>query len=95
MLNKQMLMDGIECDKHNIQQLMDRMQDVKWKGEYRSLGANIKVLVKEIHNAKVLLEHKIWYSDRVVKLPLFDVEPSPVEIIDEYADMDSFFGELE
>ena len=94
-MSEKYLLDSIECDKHNIQQLLDRLPGAVTKGEYRSIVANIKILVKEIHNTKVLLDHKVWYADEKVKLPLFEVEPSPLEGLEKYKNIDSFFGSLE
>jgi len=89
------IQDQIECDKHNIQELINRLPYAETKGEYRSIAAAIKILVKEIHNQKVLMENKIWYAEEMVRLPLFECEPSPVDIKEHYKELSSFFGDLD
>lgn len=89
------LLDQIACDVYNIQVLLNRLPHAESKGEYRSIGATIKVIVKEIHNARVLVENKVWYAEETVVLPLFHAEPSPVSIKEHYKELDSYFGELE
>ena len=89
------LLNQIDCDKHNIQVLIDKLPEAESKGEYRSIGAAVKVLVKEIHNARVLIENKVWYAEETVVLPLFECEPSPISIKEHYSELDSFFGELD
>ena len=64
------------------------------KGETRTLKAVIKVLVKEVHNQKVLIEEKIFGVKPRVDLPLFIVDPSPIEPVEFFSELDSFFGEL-
>jgi len=85
----------IECDLHNIQEMVNLMPNAESKGEYRSIGASIKILVKEIHNQKCLIEDKMFDSKDKVEIPLFEAEPSPVTILEEYQDMSSFFGKLD
>ena len=85
----------IECDLHNIQEMINLLPNAKSKGEYRSIGAAVKILVKEIHNQKCLIEDKMFDSKDKVKIPLFEVEPSKIDIITEYSEMSSFFGKLD
>ncbi len=94
MIDEHFILEQIKFDKMNIQTMMDRLPHSESKGEYRGIAAAMKILQKEIHNNKVLLEHKVWAADRMVKLPLFEVEPSPLEYLDEFEEMDSFFGDL-
>lgn len=89
------LLNQVEYDKHNVQVLIDRLPHAETKSENRSIGAAIKVLVKEIHNARVLIENKVWYAEETVVLPLFECQPSPISIKDHYSELDSFFGELD
>lgn len=65
------------------------------KGEERTLKAVIKLIVKEIHNQKCLIDEKLFDAPKKVALPLFDVEPSPVDIVTEYGNMHSYFGSLD
>jgi len=85
----------IEADKHNLQQMVDLLPGAESKGEYRSIAASIKILVKEIHNMKVEIEDKMFHKEPKIQIPLFEVEPSPVTILEEYQDMSSFFGKFE
>jgi len=88
------LLDSIEADKHNLQQMMNRLPKSESKGEYRGTAAAMKILVKEIHNQRVLLEDKIWHSEETVRIPLFVVEPTPLEGLEAFKAMDSFFGNI-
>ena len=93
-MNEAFLLKEIECDKANIQTLINRLPYSESKGEYRSTTAAIKIGVKEIHNTKVLLEHQIFYADQKVRLPLFECTASPVSVLEQYEEMDSFFGDI-
>ena len=84
----------IEADKHNLQQMVNLLPGAESKGKYRSIVASIKIVVKEIHNAKCLIEEKLFDEPEKVRLPLFEVEPSPVTILEEYKELSSFFGDL-
>ena len=92
---EEFLLKEIECDRYNIQSLIDRMPLATSKGEYRSIVANIKILVKTIHNTKCSIDDKMFYKVDKVMVPLFEVRASPLNIIDEYKEMDSFFGDIE
>ncbi len=89
-----MISAQIESDKHNIQEMINLIPLCTTKGEERTLRGVIKVLVKEVHNQKCLIEEKIFGSPPRLELPLFIVEPSPIEPIEYYGELDSFFGEL-
>lgn len=85
----------IEADQHNLQEMVNLLPGAESKGEYRSIAATIKVLVKEIHNQKVEIENKMFHKEPKVQIPLFEVEPSPITILEEYQDMSSFFGKFD
>jgi len=89
------ILQSIDCDKHNIQVMIDLIPLCTTKSEERTLKAVIKTLVKEIHNSKCLIDEKMFDSQEKVQIPLFEVEASPVTILEEYQDMSSFFGKLE
>ena len=95
MIDESFLLREIEMDKQNLQQLLNRLPLSESKGEYRSTQAAMKILVKEIHNTRVLLENKIWYAEETVVLPLFECEPSPIQGLEKYKEIDSFFGSIE
>jgi len=95
MENIRFLTIQMEMDMHNIQELLNRIPSSKSKGEKRSLEANIKVLVKEIHNSKVLIEGRMFDNQQKVSLPLFECEPTKLAPVEEYQNIDSFFGELD
>jgi len=84
----------IEADQHNLQEMINLLPGAESKGEYRSISATIKVLVKEVHNQRVLIEEKMFDSKDKVQIPLFEVDPSPVTTLEEYQDMSSFFGKF-
>ena len=58
MINEHFLLEEIKTDRWNIQQLVNRIPFATSLGEKRSIEANIKVCVKQIHNTKILLENK-------------------------------------
>ena len=84
----------IEADKHNIQEMINLIPLCTTKGEERTLKAVIKNLVKEIHTQKCLIDEKLFLSNPKLHIPLFEVTPSPLEAIEIYKEMDSFFGDL-
>lgn len=86
------ILDQIKCDKENIQMLVDMLKTSESKGEYRSIKAQIKVLVREIKQQKSMLMDKVYDSHYKHNLPLFEVE-LPEQVID-YSEMSSFFGEI-
>ena len=91
MLNSKMIIDQVRCDMHNIQELINMLPYTESKGDYRSIGANIKILVKEIKQQKALLNHKIYYKQPKNYLPLFEIELPELELCD-LEDINSFFG---
>ena len=91
MLNSKIIIDQIKCDIHNIQELVNLLPNSESKGEYRSLGANIKILVKEVKQQKALLTAKIYHKQPKNYLPLFEIELPELELCD-LEDINSFFG---
>lgn len=85
----------IECDLHNIQQMVELLPLCVTKSERRTLESVIKVLVKEIHNQRCEIEQKMFCNIDKIAIPLFEVEPSPIDIKEQYKEMTSFFGELD
>ena len=95
MKNIDIVLKQIKADKHNIQQMIDRMPLCETKGELRTLMAVINLLVKEVHNQKVIVDDKMFSSTDSVAIPLFEVEPSPVSDFEAYRDMSSYLGNLD
>jgi len=98
MVDEKHLLDTIKTDQHNLQQMLNLLNDCDSKGRWRSISASIKTLVKEIHNTKVLLDDKVWDSKKKISFPLFECEPTPLDGLEaferEFEGMNSFFGEL-
>jgi len=88
------LLREIEADQTNLQSMLDCLKLSESKGEYRRIASIMKETVKEIHNTKCLVEVRLFDSQETVRLPLFEVEPSPVTGLAQYKEMDSFFGGL-
>jgi len=88
------ILTQIECDLENIQEMVNMLPFAESKGDYRSIVATIKVLKKEIWNQKCSCEDKLFQSKEKVKIPLFECEPSPLCLLEEYKNMDSFFGDI-
>lgn len=84
----------IEADKHNIQEMVNLIPLCTTKGEERTLKAVIKNLVKEVHNQKCLIDEKMFECQGKLNIPLFEIEPSPLQAIEIYKEMDSFFGKI-
>jgi hypothetical protein len=94
-MKEEFLLKQIEYDKHNIQQMINMLPYCETKGSYRSIAAIIKETMKSIRDSKCLLDSIIW-DEKIKNRPqLFEIEPSPVDIEEHYANMHSFFGELE
>ena len=88
------ILKEIEADHHNLQEMLNLFKYSESKGEWRGISAAVKILVKTIHNQKCEAEEKLWHADETVRLPLFEVEPTPLEGLEEFKNMNSFFGEL-
>lgn len=88
----------IDCDLHNIQELINLLPHCETKGRYRSVCANIKILVKEVRNQKILITEQLFTSTARIDPKLFEVQPSEltdIDIFEEYKDIDSYFGKIE
>jgi hypothetical protein len=95
MTKEEFLLKQIEYDKYNIQQMIDLLPCCETKGSYRSISATIKETMKDIRNSKLLIDENLFQSPVKNKPQLFEVEPSPVDLELHYANMHSFFGDLE
>ena len=95
MTDIQFIAKEIECDKENIQTLIDMLGNrTLTKGNRRSIEALIKRNVKNIHNQKCLIDEKMFETQAKLNIPLFEVEPSPLKAIEIYKEIDSFFGKI-
>ena len=94
---KEMILRQIECDKHNIQELINMLPNADSKGKYRSIVANIKILVKEIKYQKLLLSDKLYEKPKKLNIPLFEVNHSEIDFNDFHnmSNLSSFFGNLD
>jgi len=95
MKNIEFLGKEIQIDIENIQEMINLIPLCKSKGEKRSLEAVIKLSVKNVHNQKCLIDEKMFNSRDKVQIPLFEVEPSQLTILEEYQDMGSFFSNID
>ena len=95
MTKEEFLLKQIECDNHNIQEMINLLPCCETKGNYRKISAVIKETVKDVRNSKCLIDESLFQSP-IKNIPqLFEVEPSPVNLEEHYSEMSSFFGELE
>jgi uncharacterized protein (UPF0276 family) len=95
MTKEEFLLKQIECDKHNIQQMIDLLPCCETKSSYRNIASTIKETMKDIRNSKLLIDENLFKSPIKNQPKLFEVKPSPVDLEEHYAKMHSFFGDLE
>jgi hypothetical protein len=95
MTKEEFLLKQIEYDKHNIQQMIDLLPYCETKSEYRKIVSTIRITMRDIRNSKLLIDENLFQSPVKNKPQLFEVEPSPVDLEEHYAEMHSFFGDLE
>ena len=95
MTKEEFLVKQIECDKYNIQQMLNLLPCCETKGEYRKIASTIRSIIRDIRNSKLLIDENLFQSPVKNKPQLFEVEPSPVDLEEHYAEMHSFFGDLE
>ena len=87
------LLDEIQCDKENIQQMVNLLPLSDTKGEYRKISAIIKDTVKGIHCTKCIIDDNLFPNTEIKCSQLFECQPSEIE--HNFEDMDSYFGNLD
>ena len=93
--SREFLLKEIECNEHNIQQMVNALKYAESKGEYRTICAIIKDTVKTTRNSKYLMD-EYFYDNPIKNTPrLFEVQASPIDHQEHFQSMDSFFGGLD
>ena len=92
MIHNKIILEQIECDKHNIQELLNMLKLSQTQNEYNKISSLIKTLVKDISKQKSELINNIYETTHKTKLPLFEVELPELDI--NYHELTSFFGKI-
>jgi hypothetical protein len=94
-MKNKFLLNQIQCDKENIQTMINMLPLCKTKGEYKTITSVINTTLKSIKDSKYLIDNYLWENPIKNTPKLFEVEPTPLDHSEQFKTMNSFFGKLE